>query len=201
MKELETEREKPEPDDDQITSLEHDIRALEDSYFENEREARILDVDDKNQIERIWAILTREMPLGDRLRELFKKEGITIASITRAIGLIVSTIVLAVTRITNIVAPTPTPSPKPSPGRGFVDSVKLALKKVASYIKSLAGKATASIPGLIGSVISWLFKAASQIVEVLANNVILLIIALIGLLFAVLIKQIRKGSRELSKDH
>jgi len=50
-----------------------------------------------------------------------------------------------------------------------------------SYLKTLAGKAAASIPGVIGSVISWLFKAASQIVEVLANNVILSIIALIGL--------------------
>jgi len=110
--------------------------------------------------------------------------------------MVISTIVLAVTRITNITAPTPTPSPKPS-GKGFVDSVKAALKKVSSYLKTLAGKAAASIAGLIGSVISWLFNAASKTVEVLANNVILLIIALIGLLFAVMIKQIRK----LSKDH
>jgi len=142
-----------------------------------------------------------EKPLGERLRELFKKEGITIASITTALGLVISDIVLAVTRITNVtLTPTP-PTPKPSPGRGFVDSIKAALKKVASYLKSPTGKATASIPGLIGSVISWLFKAASKVVESLANNVILLIIALTGLLFAVLIKQIRKGSRELSKDH
>jgi len=137
-------------------------------------------VDVKNQVERIKTILASEKPLGDKLRELFKKEGITIASITTAIGLIISTIVLAVTRITTIIKPIPTP--KPFPGRGFVDSVKAALKKVASYLKSLAGKAAASIPGLIGSVISWLFKAASQIVEIQANNVIILIIALIGLL-------------------
>jgi len=99
---------------------------------------------------------------------LFKKEGITIACITTAIGLVISTIVLAVTRITNVtLTPTP-PTPKPSQGRGFVDSVKVALKKVASYLKSLTGKAAASIPGLIGSVISWLFKADSKVVEILA---------------------------------
>jgi len=86
-------------------------------------------------------------------------------------------------------------------GRGFVDSVKAALKKVASYLKSLASKAAASIPGLIGSVISWLFKAASKVAEILAINIILVIIALIGLLYAVLIKQIRKGTKALSKDH
>jgi len=99
-------------------------------------------------------------------------------------------------------SPTPTPTPKPSPsGKGVVDSLKDALEKVASYLKTLAGKAAVSIPGVIGSVISWLFKTASQIVDVLANNVILLITALIGLLFDVVIKQIRKGSRDLSKDH
>jgi len=128
---------------------------------------------------------------------LFKKEGITIASITTAIGLVISTIVLAVTRLATT---TPTPTPKPSPGRGFVDSGKAALKKVASYLKSLAGKAVASIPGLIGSAISCLFKAASQIVEVLANTVIILVIALIVLPFAVLLRQIRRGTKTLSKD-
>jgi len=89
--------------------------------------------------------------LGDKLRELFKKEGITIASTTTAIGLIISTIVLAVTRLTTIVTP-PTPTPTPPSGKSFVDHVKAGLKKIASYIKTLAGKAAASIPGLIGSV-------------------------------------------------
>jgi len=79
-------------------------------------------------------------------------------------------------------------------------ALPISLKKVASYLKSPAGKAAASIPGLIGSVISWLFKAASKVVEILANNVILLVIALIGLLFAVLTSQIRRGTKALKKD-
>jgi len=117
--------------------------------------------------------------------------------------MIISTIALAISNLVKTgPAPGPPspPGPKPS-GKGFANSVKAALKKVASYHRSLASKAAASIPGLIGSVISWLFKAASQIVETLANNVIILIIALIGLLFAVLTSQIRRGSRKLSKDN
>jgi len=129
---------------------------------------------------------------------LFKKEGITIASIATEIGLLISTIAFAVTRRVGGGGPTPKPFPS---GKGVVNSLKDVLKKVTSYLKTLAGKAAASIPGVIGRVISWLFKAASQIVEVLANNVILLIIALIGLLFAVLLRQIRRGSRVLSKDY
>jgi len=102
--------------------------------------------------------------------------------------------------LTTIVVPTPAPFPTPTnkpSAKSFVDSLKSALKKIASYLKSLAGKAAASIPGLIGSVISWLFKAASKVVEVLANNLILLVIALIGLLFAVIISQIRRGTKAL----
>jgi len=150
--------------------LKRKLSKEKNAYFANQRRYRDLNTDVKNQAERIRAILTSEKPLGDKLRELFKKEGITIVSITTAIGLVISTILLAVTRIINVITPpTPTHTPKPSPGRRFVDNVKAALKKVASYLKSLAGKAAASIPGLIGSVISWLFKAASQIVEVLAT--------------------------------
>jgi len=188
-----------DPDQNKIKHLEEKIRQREESYFANQRWYRHLNIDVKNQAERIRAILTSEKPLGERLRELFKKEGITILSITTAISMIVSTIVLAISNLMRAGPPSP-----PTPGRGFVDSIKAALKKVASYLKSLAGKAAASIPGLIGSVISWLFKAASKVVEILANNVILLIIALIGLLFAVVtleIKQVRRGTKALSKDH
>jgi len=42
-----------------------------------------------------------------------------------------------------------------------------------------------------------LFKATSQIVEVLANNVIILVIAFIGLLFAVLTSQIHRETKAL----
>jgi len=203
IKEIKSERALDEPDQNKIKHREEEVREREESYFANQRRYEDLNIDMKNQVERIRSIIRSERPLGDRLRELFKKEEITIASVTTAIGLIISTIVLAATRLTTIVTPTPspTPTPKPSPGRGFVDSVKAALKKIASYLKRLAGKAAASIPGLIGSIISWLFKAASKVVEVLANNVIILIIALIGLLFAVLTSQIRRGTKVLSKDH
>jgi len=131
---------------------------------------------------------------------VIQEGGITILSITTAIGMIISSIALAISNFvssTKPVAPIPksSPSPSPSPGRSFIDRLNGGLRKIYSYLKSLAGKAATAIPGIVGSVISWLFKTASQIVEVLANNVILLVFALIGLLFAVLIKQVRSGMR------
>jgi len=200
--EIERETARDDPDQNKIKHLEEEIRQREESYFANQRRYKYLNVDVKNQVERIRAILTSEKPLRERLRELFKKEGITILSITTAIGMIISTIALAITNLmssTKPVAPIPKPSPSPSPSprRSFIDRLKGGLRKIASYLKSLAGKA-AAIPGVVGSVISWLFKSASQIVEVLANNVILLVIAFIGLLFAVLTKQVRSGTRSVA---
>jgi len=193
--ELERERALDEPDRNKLKSLEEEVKEREKSYFANQRRYRDLNIGFKNQAERIRAILASEKPLGDRHRELFKKEGIIIASITTAIGLIITIVALAISNLVKT-GPGPPSSPRPKPsGRGFVDNDKSALKKVASYLRSLASKAAASIPGLIGSVISCLFKAASQIVETLANNDIFLIIALIGLLFAVLQRQIRRGTK------
>jgi len=112
--------------------------------------------------------------------------------------MIISTIALAITNLVSSAKPValiPKPSPSPSPGRSFIDRLNRGLRKITSYLKSLVGEVATAIPGVVGSVISWLFKSASQIVEVLVNNVILLVIASIGLLFAVLIKQVRRGMR------
>jgi len=142
--ELERERALDEPDQNKIKYLEEEIRQREESYFANQRRYRDLNVDVKNQAERIRAILTSEKPLGERRRELFNSEGITILSITTAIGMIISTVALAISNLvssTKPVAPTPkpSPSPSPSPGRSFIDRLKGGLKKIASYLKSLAG--------------------------------------------------------------
>jgi len=122
--ELKRERARDEPDQNKIKDLEEEIRQLEEPYFAKQGEYR----DYENQVERIRAILTSEKPLGERLRELFKKEGITIISIITAIGMIISTIALAITNLVSSakpVAPTPKPSPSPppspSPGRSFID--------------------------------------------------------------------------------
>jgi len=190
--ELKRERALDEPDQNKIKHLEEEVRQREESYFANQRRYRDLNVDVKNQIERIRAISTSEKPLGEKLSELFKKEGITIFSKTTAIGMIISTIALVISNLVSSakpVAPIPKPLPSPSPGRSFIDRLKAGLRKIASYLKSLAGKVV---------VISWLFKSAPQTVEVLANNFILLVIAFIGLLFAVLTNQVRRGMRSVA---
>jgi len=108
--ELEIERARDKPDQNKIKHLNEEIKQREEYYFANEREYRDLDVDVKNQVVRIRAILTNEKPLGERLTELFKKEDFTILSITIAIGMIISTIALTISNLVSSAKPVvPTP--------------------------------------------------------------------------------------------
>jgi len=66
--ELERERSRDEPDQNKIQHLEEEITEREESYFANQRRYRNLNVDMKNQVERIRSIIRSERPLGDRLR-------------------------------------------------------------------------------------------------------------------------------------
>ena len=65
-------------------------------------------------------VLNDDTSLAERLRTLFREQGVTITSILTALGFIVSTIVLA---IQNAVGVTPTPTP-PTPSSGGTDWVK-----------------------------------------------------------------------------
>jgi len=134
--EFERERARDDPDQNKIKHLEEEIKQREESYFANQRRYRNRNINVKNQVERIISILSKvEKLLGDRLRELFKKEGITIASITTAIGLVISTIVLAVTRITNVtLTPTP-PTPKPSPGEDLLIALRRLSRRLLLILR------------------------------------------------------------------
>ena len=95
--------------------------------------------------------------------------------ILTALGFIVSTIVLA---IQNAVGVTPAPTP-PTPSSGGTDRVKKQLKTLAGWLKALAGKAAAALPGVIGAIVSWLLKTAGSVAVWLAENLWALAVALV----------------------
>ena len=89
----------------------------------------------------------------ERLRELFRRDGLTIGALITALGMIISTIFLAV-------QPAPTGTP-PQPHRDtFMDRVKRQLVKIANWLLGLAKKALVSLPGILGGLVSFLFKKA-----------------------------------------
>ena len=126
--------------------------------------------------ETVERVLNEDTTLAERLRTLFREQGVTITSILTALGFIVSTIVLAIQNAAG--AAGVTPAPTPSPGGTVTDWVKKQLKTLAGWLKALAGKAAAALPGVIGAIVSWLLKTAGSVAVWLAENLWALAVAL-----------------------
>ena len=76
-----------------------------------------------------------------------------------------------------------TTPPKPSPKSGVKDWVKKQLQNLGKLLASLAGKAAAALPGIIGSIVSWLLSATGKVVNWFGNNLWALVVAVAGLLY------------------
>ena len=128
--------------------------------------------------ETIRQILREDTTLGERIRTLFREQGITIVSIITAIGMTISTLVLALTGGGSGAggATPPTPTDK----GGVKEWMKRQLKALATLLGKLAGKVAAAIPGIIGSV-SWLLSTAGKAVGWLAEHTWALFLAVGGL--------------------
>ena len=85
--------------------------------------------------------MKEDTTLGERLRSLFGKQGLTIISVLTAIGMIIGAIIEAVIP-TSGEAVTP---PKPTSSQGWVKEwVKKQLHKIGMLLANLAGKAAAA---------------------------------------------------------
>jgi hypothetical protein len=129
--------------------------------------------------ETINRVLHEDTTLAERIKTLFREQGITIASILTAIGMTISTLVLALTGGGSV--PTPAPPPAPDKG-GLKEWVKKHLQSLGRALAGLAGKAAAALPGIIGSVVSWLLSLLSKTAGWLAENLWAVVVAVGGLL-------------------
>ena len=140
----------------------------------------------RSQINRIRETISRilhdDTTLADRVRTLFREQGITIASILTALGMAISTLVLALTG--GSPAGAPTPPPPPSDKGGFKDWVKKHLQSLGRVLAKLAGKAAAALPGIIGSIVSWLLNLLAKTAGWLAENIWAIVVAMGALLLA-----------------
>ncbi|CAG2197071.1 unnamed protein product [Mytilus edulis] len=146
------EQAKEDNDEFQIDRISSRIRELE-----SERSARleVININKeklRSQVNRfkqtIHKMLNEDKTLGERIRTLFREQGITIVSVLTAFGMIIGVIVEAFTG-----SPSPSPSP-PSKGGGVQDWIKKQLKNLGKLLSFLAGKLAAALPGIIGSIVS-----------------------------------------------
>ena len=116
--------------------------------------------------ETIERVLNEDTTLAACIRTLFQEHGVTIASIRTAIGFIMSTVVLA---IQTVLGGGGGAALQPTPPSGM-DWVKKQLKTLAGWLKKLAEKAAAALPGVIGAIVSWLLKTAGSVATWLAEH-------------------------------
>ena len=135
----------------------------------------------------IGKILDSDTSLGEKIRTLFREQGITIFSVLTAVSMIISTIVLAVTGGGSGGAPG---SPPKDEGE-FRKWLKKQLNRLANALKRLAGKAVAALPGIIGSVVGAILSFLGKTVGFLAQHTWALIAFAVGLIGAWLIRRVQ----------
>jgi len=102
----------------------------------------------------------RGRPLLERVKEIFKKYGVTLTAVLLAAGVTIGAVVGSIT-----------------------NALKATGKALGKGLKDIGSKLASLLPGLIGSIVRFLFKAAGQVVGFLAEHTWLLILAAVAFLF------------------
>ena len=111
--------------------------------------------------------------LAEKLRTLFREQGITITAILTAIGMIISTIVVLLTGGGG--------SRAAPPKNKLVEWFKDKLKRLSDALKRLAGKAVAALPGIIGSVFGAVLNFLAKAAGFAATHVWTFLVFVVGL--------------------
>ena len=164
------------------------------SYFEHiEHEAKIRYTEVAgNQIHRINEIVNdRSRSLAERLKELLRRDGVTIGALITALGMTISTIVLSVLPTPSGVPPTKPTNGKPlNPISG--SPIRQILVKVANLLLDLAKKAILALPGVLGSLIGLLFKKTAQAVIFPSEHLLIILFAAVVAVAEFIIKRRHK---------
>ena len=149
-------------------------RVLEDENASaSEREAAQKQVNtDERALERVNEDIEREeqkLPLRERVKNIFKKYGWTLQAVALAVGIVLSALALAAT-----------------------NGLKAGTKAIGNGLKAIGQKLGSLLPGLIGSIVSYIFKAAGQVFSFLAEHAWLLILAVVAFFMERMLKRRRR---------
>ena len=130
----------------------------------------------------IAKVLDKDTSLAEKIRTLFREQGITIASILTAFQMAIGVLVEALLA---------GGGGSTAQGNGGGDDkpenvkewIRNKLKALASLLGKLGAKAAETLPGIIGTIISWILNKAKEVVGWLSQNLWALIIGIGGLLY------------------
>ena len=113
--------------------------------------------------------------LGERIRTLFKEQGVMIAYILTAVGMAIRVLIEALLGGSSVSTPTSQSTTTSNKKSGAREWIKNKLKALLQLLGKLADKALASLPGIIGSILSWILNRAKEAIGWLSQNLWLLI--------------------------
>ena len=148
----------PKYTDDQRDMIEGRINKLRGELTERNKEIDILKGEASKQINQIKESITKFLDketgtLGERIRTLFKEQGITIVSILTAVGMTIGVLMEVLLGGPSTSTPTSGGTSGGDKKGGAREWIKNKLKALSQLLGKLADKALASLPGIIGSIL------------------------------------------------
>ena len=162
--------------DEQREEVRTRLQRFQDEQKALNEQIRILKGRYSNQIyqirESIMKFLDKETgTLSERIRTLFKEQGITVVFILTAVGMAIGVLIEALLRGPSTTSTPTSQSTTISDKKGGArEWIKNKLKALSQLLGKLADKALASLPGIKGSIISWILNRAKEVVGWLSQN-------------------------------
>ena len=122
-----------------------------------------------------------------------EEQGITIVSILTALGMTLGVLIEALLGGPSTSTPTPQSTTTSDKKGGAREWIKNKLKALSQLLGKLTNEALASIPGIIGSVISWILNRAKEVVGWLSQNLWALITGVGVLIYTYFMTKRRRG--------
>ena len=188
----------PKYSDDQRDMIEGRINKLRGELTERNKEIDILKGEASKQINQIRGSITKFLDketgtLGERIRTLFKEQGITIVSILTAVGMAIGVLIEALLGSPSASAPKSGGTSGGDKKGGAREWIKDKLKALSQLLGKLADKVLALLPGIIGSIFSWILNRAKEVVGWLSNNLWALITCVGVLIYTYFMTKTRRG--------
>ena len=134
-------------------------------------------------------MLDKDTSLGEKIRTLFREQGITIASMLTAIGMAIRVLVEALLPGGGGAATASGGGGEPPPKdeKGLKGWIRNKLKALASLLGKLGMKAAEALPSIIGRIISWILNRAKDVVGWVSQNLLALVVAIGGLIYTYMV--------------
>ena len=168
------------------------IDALNDELAIRQESIDLLKGRLKDQItsfkETIAKVLDSNTSLAEKIRTLFREQGIMIASILTAIGMAIEVLVEALLPGGGgAAAVSGGGEPPPKDEKGLKEWIRIKLKALASLLGRLGIKAAEALPGIIGGIISWILNRAKDVVGWVSQNLWALVVGIGGLIYTYMV--------------